>query len=71
MIETVVALLMIVNNEIKEHRIQTSMSDCLEGKRLAQREVKNNNIQYSCLRTKAELELNIDGSKAIKKMILE
>ena len=71
MIETVVALLMIVNNEIKEHRIQTSMSDCLKGKRLAQREVKNNNIQYSCLRTKAELELNIDGSKAIKKMILE
>ena len=71
MIETVVALLMIVNNEIKEHRIQESMSDCLKGKRLAQREVKNNNIQYSCLRTKAELELNIDGSKAIKKMILE
>tara|TARA_B100001939_G_scaffold246073_1_gene213329 strand:+ start:640 stop:855 length:216 start_codon:yes stop_codon:yes gene_type:complete len=71
MIETVVALLMIVNNEIKEHRIQASMSDCLKGKRLAQREVKNNNIQYSCLRTKAELELNIDGSKAIKKMILE
>ena len=71
MIETVVALLMIVNNEIKEHRIQASMSNCLKGKRLAQREVKNNNIQYSCLRTKAELELNIDGSKAIKKMILE
>ena len=43
MIETVVALLMIVNNEIKEHRIQASMSDCLKGKRLAMRTNKNNN----------------------------
>ena len=34
MIETVVALLMIVNNEIKEHRIQESMSECLKGKRV-------------------------------------
>ena len=28
MIEVVVALLMIVNGEIKEHRIQPAMSDC-------------------------------------------
>ena len=32
--EIVIALLMIVNNEIKEHRIQPSMSDCLKGKDL-------------------------------------
>mgnify|MGYP007000368851 len=32
-VETVVALLMIVNQEIKEHRIQESMSVCLKGKR--------------------------------------
>ena len=30
MIETVIALLMIVNNEIQEHRIQPSMSECLK-----------------------------------------
>ena len=71
MIETVVALLMIVNNEIKEHRIQVSMSDCLKGKRLAMRTNKNNNVQYQCIKSKAELELNIDGSKSIKKLILE
>jgi len=71
MIETVVALLMIVNNEIKEHRIQVSMSDCLKGKRLAMRTNKNNNIQYQCIKSKAELENNIDGSKSIKKLILE
>ena len=32
MTELVVALLMIVNGEIKEHRIQESMSNCLKGK---------------------------------------
>jgi len=69
--EIVVALLMIVNNEIKEHRIQSSMSECLKGKRLAMRTNKNNNIQYQCIKSKAELEDNIDGSKSIKKLILE
>ena len=62
---------MIVNNEIKEHRIQSSMSDCLKGKRLAMRTNKNNNVQYQCIKSKAELEDNIDGSKSIKKLILE
>ena len=41
MIEVVVALLMIVNNEIKEHRIQDSMSACLKGKRIANSGAKN------------------------------
>ena len=35
--EIVVALLMIVNGEIKEHRIQDSMSICLKAKRIALR----------------------------------
>ena len=71
MIETVVALLLIINNEIKEHRIQQSMSECLKGKRLAMRTNKNNNIQYQCIKSKAELEKNVDGSLSIKKLILE
>ena len=70
MIETVIALLMIVNNEIQEHRIQESMSDCLKGKRVAMRSNKNNSIIYQCIKSKAELESNIDGSKSIKKLIL-
>ena len=44
--ELIIALLMIVNGEIKEHRIQESMSECLKGKRVATRNNKNNNIQY-------------------------
>ena len=70
MIETVVALLMIVNNEIKEHRIQESMSECLKGKRIASRKL-DDNVSYQCIKSKAELENNIDGSKSIKKLILE
>ena len=70
MIETVVALLMIVNNEIKEHRIQSSMSECLKGKRIASRKI-DDNVSYQCIKSKAELEDNIDGSKSIKKLIIE
>ena len=70
MIEHIVALLMFVGPDIKEHRIQPSMSECLKRKRVATREDKPN-IQYKCIRSKAELELNIDGSKSIKALILE
>ena len=35
MIETVIALLMFVNGEIKEARLQPSMAVCLRGKREA------------------------------------
>ena len=71
MTEMIIALLMIVNGEIKEHRIQESMSQCLKGKRVAMRTNKNNNIQYQCIKNMAELEKNIDGSLSIKKLILQ
>ena len=71
MTELVVALLMIVNGEIKEHRIQVSMSDCLKGKRVAMRTNTKDNIIYQCLKSMAELEKNIDGSLSIKKLILD
>ena len=70
MTELVVALLMIVQGEIKEARIQTTMSDCLKGKRVAKRESKSH-IKYQCIKSMAELELNIDGSKSIKKLIIK
>jgi hypothetical protein len=58
-----------VNNEIKEHRIQDSMSACLKGKRVASR-VYNKNVQYQCIKSKAETEIYL-GEKSIKKLILE
>ena len=69
-IETVVALLMFVNHEIKEHRIQPSMSICLKGKREATRQLSDN-VEYKCIKTKAEVYTNKDGSKYIKKIVLE
>ena len=70
MIETVVALLMLINNEIKEHRIQESMGACLRGKRTAEREYSEG-VKYQCIKSKAMLEKNIDGSLTIKSLILE
>ena len=54
-ISTVVALCMFVAGELKEHRIQPAMSDCLKGKRIAER-TANDNIQYKCGKVEAELE---------------
>ena len=68
MIESVVALCMFIAGELKEHRIQSSMSECLKGKREAERN-QNINITYMCGNVEAELEDNIDGSKSIKKIL--
>ena len=70
-VEGVVALCMFIQGELKEHRIQPAMSDCLKGRRVAMRTNKNNNINYQCIKSMAELEKNIDGSLSIKKLILE
>lgn len=69
MIETVVALLMFVNNEIKEHRIQDSMAVCLRGKRTAERQYSEN-VKYQCIKSKAEIEIYM-GEKSIKALILK
>ena len=67
-ISSVVALCMFIAGELQEHRIQESMSDCLKGKRLAERD-QNLNVTYKCGNVKVELENNIDGSKSIRKII--
>ena len=69
-ITSVVALCMFIGGVLQEHRIQSSMSDCLKGKRLAERD-QNVNVQYMCGKVDAELEDNIDGSKSIKRIITE
>jgi hypothetical protein len=70
MIAEIVALLMFIGPDIKEHRIQENMATCLRHKRVAERQFKEN-IQYKCIRSKANLEENIDGTKTIKSLILE
>ena len=70
MVAEIVALLMLVGPDIKEHRIQPSMSVCLKGKRHATRNISEN-VEFKCIKSKAQLEINIDGSKSIKALILE
>ena len=70
MIEAAVALLMFINGEIKEARIQENMALCLRHKREAERQYSPS-VTYKCWKGKAELEDNIDGSKSIKKLIIE
>ena len=71
MIAEVVALLMFIGPDIKEHRIQPKgMAQCLRQKRIAERQYQEG-IQYKCIRSKAKLDTNVDGSKSIKALILE
>ena len=58
MIESVVALLMFVNGEIKEHRIQENMAKCLRGKRQAERQYSAS-VKYQCWKGEAETEIGL------------
>jgi len=69
MIETVFALLMFVNGEIKEHLIQNSMAQCLRGKREAERQYSES-VSYKCYKGKAETEI-YQGRKNIRALILD
>ena len=69
MTEVVVALLMFIQGEIKEHRIQDSMAMCLRGKLQAERQYSET-VSYKCYKGKAKTEIYM-GEKSIKALILE
>jgi hypothetical protein len=69
MIAIVFALCLFINGELIEHRIQDSLSTCLKMKREASRNMDMANKQFMCGEVEAELEINIDGSKTIKKIV--
>ena len=69
MIESVIALLMFVNGEIKEHLIQPSMAQCLRGKREAERQYSES-VSYKCWKGKAKTEIYM-GEKKITSLILD
>ena len=71
MIETVFALLLIWDHEIKEHRIQPTLSQCLKAKRYAMRDKKiGDRVVYQCIKSKANIEVYM-GEKKILSLILE
>ena len=69
MYQLVFALCLFINGELIEHRIQNSLSTCLKMKREATRNINMENKQFMCGEVEAELEINIDGSKTIKKIV--
>ena len=71
MIETVIVLLFFVNDKLLEHRIQDSISDCLKHKRLITRNMSMENKSIQCIETDAEIDVNLDGTLTIKKLIMK
>ena len=71
MIETVIVLLFFINDKLVEHIIQDSISDCLKHKRLITRNMSMENKSIQCIETDAEIDINMDGTLSIKKLIME
>jgi len=66
MIEIVVALLMHFNGDMIEHTYKEKMSQCLKSKRIAEREVRPDRVQFSCKKIKAETEIYMGAKKIVK-----
>ena len=71
MTKMVIALCLFLNGELVEHRIQSSMSECLKGKRIATRNMDMKDKQLMCGQVKAVINKNVDGSESIQKIIIE
>ena len=71
MLQAVIALCLFINGELVEHRIQDSISNCLKHKREATRNLSMDNKEFRCGEVKAEIEINMDGTKTIKKLIMK
>ena len=66
MIETVIALLLVLNGNIIEHTYKDSMADCLKSRRIAQREVNPESVIFSCKKLKVKTEIYMGGKKILK-----
>ena len=66
MTEFVVALIMTLNGSMIEHTYKEKMSECLKSKRLAQREVRPERVQFSCKKVEAITEVYQGRKKIIK-----
>ena len=70
MVESIIALLMFVGVELKEHVVYDSLSDCLKAKRISERASGKNGPRLECRPVKAETEIwKEDGKKHIIKTL--
>ena len=68
MIETVIALLMLLQGNVIEHTYKEKLSDCLKSKRIAMREVNPQSVRFMCKSVEAETEIYM-GQKKILRII--
>ena len=68
MIETVIALLMLLQGNVIEHTYKEKLSDCLKSKRIAMREVNPQSVRFMCQKVEAETEIYM-GQKKILRII--
>jgi len=66
MTEIVVALLMFLNGSMIEFTYKENMADCLKSKRIAEREVRPERVQFSCKKVKATTEVYMGRKKILK-----
>jgi len=66
MTEVVVALIMMLNGSMIEHTYKEKMSDCLRSKRMAEREVRPERVQFSCKKVEAVTEVYQGRKKILK-----
>ncbi len=69
MIESVVGLLMFINGEIKEHRIQEFYGSMSSVQKVMAERQYSESVSYKCWQGEAETEIYL-GEKSIKKIIL-
>ena len=65
MTEAVVALLMMLNGNLIEFTYKEKMSDCLKSKRIAEREVRHERVQFSCKKVTAVTEVYMGRKKIL------
>ena len=70
MTEVVVALIMMLNGNMIEHTYKEKMSECLRSKRIAERQVRPERVQFSCKKVEALTEV-YQGRKKILKILVK
>jgi hypothetical protein len=68
MFETVIALLMFLNDKLEGYSPKSGVADCLEQKRKVERDGNSDSTQWQCKEIKAIVEVDKHGVKRIKEI---
>jgi hypothetical protein len=68
MFETVIALLMFLNDKLEGYSPKSGVADCLEQKRKVERDGNPDSTQWQCKEIKAIVEVDKHGVKRIKEI---